>query len=254
MNETAVRTAEIEGLVVQYRDVGHGSPVIFLHGAGGAPPDGALFVSMLARRHRLIIPSRPGFDQTPLGECSSGPSETRVMAAFIQSVAGGKAHVVAQSAGCATGCWLAILFPELVSRLVLSAPSAFALHRGPPPSPQELEHILYGDQPAWSAPPSAAERQRIGGNAAGNMGRWRAADADALKERLAEIATPTLLLWGDGDRLVPEIALQPYRDLLPHLEYVVIPGAAHELPIAAASPWVQRVTGFIDRPDTFSQE
>jgi pimeloyl-ACP methyl ester carboxylesterase len=256
MSAAIDKIAEIGGLPVHYLEAGAGRTIVFLHGAGGAPPDGASFVAMLAERHRLLIPSRPGFDATPVGDCASLVDVANVMARFIRQIAGGKAHVVAQSAGGAIGLWLAILHPELVETLVLSAPAAFAApHRPPgahPPGPAELAQILYGDHPDWSEPPTEAERQRIAKNAAANMTRFGAADgSEDLLGRLAEIKAPTLLLWATHERLLPPEAMLPYQLHIPSCTRIFIHGAAHEMPIAAARPWVRLVTAFADRGEMF---
>ncbi len=48
------RTVDVEGLPVHYFEAGEGETIVFLHGAGGAPPAGASFVAMLAARHRVL--------------------------------------------------------------------------------------------------------------------------------------------------------------------------------------------------------
>ena len=58
------KTADAGGLRVAYREAGAGKTIVFLHGAGGAPPKGALFPALLGERHRVLIPSQPGFDAT----------------------------------------------------------------------------------------------------------------------------------------------------------------------------------------------
>jgi pimeloyl-ACP methyl ester carboxylesterase len=256
MTAAIEKIADIDGMALHYREAGAGKTIVFLHGAGGAPPAGAAFVPMLAERHRLLIPSRPGFDDTPLGPCASVADVTDIMARFIRQVAGGKAHVVAQSAGGAIGCWLAILHPDLVETLVLSAPAAFASLHQPPdapgPSPAELAQILYGEHPDWATLPTEAERRRIARNTEANMARFRAAEGNPeLLARLGEIAAPTLLLWATQDRLLPAAAMLPYQLHIPSCTRVFIYGAAHEMPIAAAKPWVRLVSQFVDRGEMF---
>ena len=131
MPEIHHKVIEIEGGTLAYLEAGEGSTVVYLHGAGGRPPAGATFVAELAKDFRILLPSRPGFDESSeLGEKSiAGAAEA--VAAMIEKTSQGPVHVIAQSAGGAVGLWLAILRPDLVSSLVLSAPSAFA-HRPPP--------------------------------------------------------------------------------------------------------------------------
>ncbi len=251
----ADKTVEIEGVTMPYREAGEGAPIVFLHGAGGAPPNGARFVEMLARNHRVLVPSRPGYDGAPLGRFETVKDSAASMAAFIEKVVGGPAHIVAQSAGGAIGSWIAVEHPELVSSLVLSAPAAFApVHApsGAPPSPEELEARLYGLTPDWTAPPTEEERARIRKNAQSNMARVRPADGNAaLLERLSEIQAPTLVLEAGADRLIPAEALRPYQDRVRTCYRVVVYNAAHELPISAGPRWVALVRDFVESGEFF---
>jgi len=244
-----------EGLGIRYREGGTGKTIVFLHGAGGAPPRGASFVGMLGERHRVLIPSRPGFDETPVGACKTLLDVVETMARFIAGVGGGKVHLVAQSAGGAIGCWLAIRHPELVESLVLSAPAAFAPHRAPgsaPPAMEAIEKLLYGANPVWDAPPSEEERQRIARNARENMGRFAAPAGNTdLLERLPEIKVPTLLICGTDDRMIPIEAMAPFQQQIRGCIRIFIHGAAHEMPISAAHAWVKLVGEFVDRGEYF---
>ena len=63
---------EAGGIQFQYREAGSGAKtIVFLHGAGGQSPRGAKFPAILGERHRVLIPSRPGFDATPVGDCKT---------------------------------------------------------------------------------------------------------------------------------------------------------------------------------------
>jgi 4,5:9,10-diseco-3-hydroxy-5,9,17-trioxoandrosta-1(10),2-diene-4-oate hydrolase len=246
------------GIKFQYREAGDsGKIIVFLHGAGGQSPRAARFPTMLGERHRLLIPSRPGFDQTPIGDCKTQQDVAEAVAAFIAAAAPGqKVHLVAQSAGGAIACWLSILHPELVESLVLSAPAAFAVRHGPssgaPPNLAEMAKRLYGESPAWDSAPTEEEKQQTGKNAQANMARFASPDASAdLRARLAEIKVPVLLLVAGADQMIPEEAMKPYQELILHCTRIVIYGAAHELPISAAQTWVKLVADFVDRGEYF---
>src|SRR4029077_12623174 len=104
---------------------------------------------------------------------------------------------------------------------VLSAPAAFAVRHAPPPgaAPPNLADMarrLYGEDPAWDSPPTAEERAQTGKTAKANMGRFAAPDGNSdLKERLAEIKVPVLLLVAGADLMIPEEAMRPYQELIP---------------------------------------
>ncbi|HEU0073742.1 MAG TPA: alpha/beta hydrolase [Dehalococcoidia bacterium] len=249
-----IATVDIDGGSIAYLETGTGEPLVYLHGAGGRPPAGATFVAELGRSFRVLLPSRPGFDESPAGRYETPRDAAEAVAAFVNKMAGRSAHVVAQSAGGAVGLWLAVLYPDLVASLVLSAPAAFA-HRpasaGPPArGPEELDRILYGDRPSWSSPPDDQEQARIRRNAAFNTQHF-AGSNDKLRERLGEIKAPVLVIWGTEDRMVPPENSKLYQEHIPHALRIFVYGAAHELPIAATTKWVALVTDFIQRGEFF---
>lgn len=255
---------EAGGLRWQYREAGPDKnergekTIVFLHGAGGQSPRGARFLPLLGARHRVLVPSRPGFDRTPVGNCNGTRDVVEVVAQFIAAAAPAqKVHLVAQSAGGAIGAWLAILHPALVESLVLSAPAAFALRHAPPPgaappNPADMAKRLYGEHPAWDAPPTPEEREQIAKNAQMNMSRFAAPGGNSdLKERLAEIKVPVLLLVAGADQMIPEEAMGSYQERIPNCMRIVLYGAAHEMPISAAETWVKLVGDFVDRGEYF---
>jgi pimeloyl-ACP methyl ester carboxylesterase len=256
------------GIKFQYREAtpdrekDSGKVIVFLHGAGGQSPRSSRFPAMLGECHRVLIPSRPGFDQTPIGDCKTLQDVAEAVAKFIAAAAPGqKVHLVAQSAGGAIGCWLSVLHPALVESLALSAPAAFAVRHGPAsgssggggqPSLAEMAKRLYGENPAWDAAPTEEEKQQTGRNAQANMARFVSPDGNAdLKARLTEIKVPVLLLVAGADQMIPEEAMKPYQELIPHCTRIIIYGAAHELPISAAQTWVKLIADFVDRGEYF---
>jgi pimeloyl-ACP methyl ester carboxylesterase len=248
-----MKTIDVNGLTIRYLDQGAGETILYLHGAGGRPPEGATFVDLLAQNHRVLLPSRPGFDETPLGEATTPQAAAEIIAAFVKAVAGGPVHVVGQSAGAAVATWLAVAHKDVVKSLIVSAPSTFEV-RAPTtgrPTPEQIEQRLYGDTPTWTAPPSAEDRARIQKNAAAYMQRGHHDNSDLLA-RLSEIAVPTLILWAGNDQMyLPESAL-PFQRSIPGALRIYVYGAAHEMPISATARWVKLVTDFVDRGEAFA--
>jgi pimeloyl-ACP methyl ester carboxylesterase len=58
---------------------------------------------------------------------------------------------------------------------------------------------------------------------------WFATDTTDLSGRLAEVAAPTLLLWGDADPFSPVAVGERLAALLPDARLEVIPGGDHDL-------------------------
>ena len=57
---TDPKTITIAGASIEISDRGKGSPVLFLHSSQGVAPAGP-FLDLLAKKHRVIAPSHPGF-------------------------------------------------------------------------------------------------------------------------------------------------------------------------------------------------
>ncbi len=240
------------GARIEYLEVGQGAPVVYLHGAGGVFRNAA-FMPALGARYRVLAPSRPGYDGST-GACETARDEADVMADFMRTMVGGGAHVIAESAGGAAGCWLAILYPDVVSSLTLVAPTAFAgaTHAPPPASAEAMEVRLFGATPAWSEPPTDADRAARQRNAQANATRLRSPNGNAdLLQRLGEITAPTLVLWGTADEVVPPEIGQTYVQSIPNSYRILIYAAAHSLPVSACEKFVALVTDFIERGERF---
>src|SRR4029077_16831748 len=65
-----------------------------------------------------------------------------------------------------------------------------------------------------------------------------------LHKWLHRIDVPTLLIWGDDDRLFPKEYAHAYRDLIPGSKAVVIPECGHV-------PQVEKPTAFITALEDF---
>lgn len=66
-----------------------------------------------------------------------------------------------------------------------------------------------------------------------------------LKKRIHRISAPTLILWGDSDRLVLPAYGELFHRLLPSSQLVVIPGAGHLLPLEETDDYVREVVSFL---------
>ena len=60
-----MKTIKIADVELELLDAGQGSPVLFLHGAGGFG-ERQPFVAPLSAKRRLIAPSHPGFGKSSL--------------------------------------------------------------------------------------------------------------------------------------------------------------------------------------------
>ena len=134
-------------------------------------------------------------------------------------------HLVGHSLGGAVCARVAALWPEEIGRLVLAAPAGLLERRRPEAYALPLAAALRHMRPAFLR---VVLRDSL---RAGLLTLHRAARQllgdDALRDELASIAAPTLLLWGERDPLVPLRLADEYERSIPDARVVVLAGAGH---------------------------
>jgi len=66
-----------------------------------------------------------------------------------------------------------------------------------------------------------------------------------LAKWLHRIRTPTLILWGDGDKLVPPAYGSAFRDLIPNSRLQVLRDCGHLPQVEKTAEFVAAIEGFI---------
>jgi pimeloyl-ACP methyl ester carboxylesterase len=144
-------------------------------------------------------------------------------------------------AGHSMGGWLAANFAadhtERVTRLVLAAPFGMRVEEHPTtdflaiPGDQLPAYltadmsIFEGHVPMPPTPEFLADRYRESTSAARLM--WTRPYDLKLHRWLHRVRMPTLLLWGDADRLIPVEQAAMWADLIPDAEVRTLPGVGH---------------------------
>ena len=220
------REVRVEGTRIRYIETGHGIPVVLLHGLGA---------SMYAWRKNLAPIAAAGFrviafDNRGFGysdEPATGydnESYVRLTVALLDSLHLAGAVLVGHSMGGAIAAQVAIEHPERVRGLVLigsaglGAREPIALRiaswplvgravvalRGRGTTARLLratyadpEKVTEADVDQYYAPTVQADYGRA------LRGVLREFRFGGLQGRLEHVAAPTLVLWGEEDRLVP---------------------------------------------------
>lgn len=246
---------DVDGLLVHVRDQGPSSdplPLVLIHGTGASLHTWEGWATELARTRRVISFDLPGFGLT--GPSADGDYRDARYVAFTRQLLArlgvGRAIVAGNSLGGAIAWQLALADPERVAGLVLvdaaghevvpeSVPLGFRLAQVP----------VLREGMRWVLPRRAVESSVV--NVYGNPARVRGETVDRYYEltlregnraalmqrmdqlapgpvaRLAEIRVPTLILWGERDRLIPPRWGQAFQQAIPGSRLVNFPDLGH---------------------------
>lgn len=243
----------IHGLEIEILTRGRGRPLLFLHPEIGLDP-AAPIVDRLADGRQLIVPSHPGFGRSAITKSMTTVDD---LAYFYLDLLDELDLRDVALVGVSFGAWvaaeIAVKSTARLTHLVLAdaigikvgdretrdIPDIFALTES-----QYLE-LAYADPAAAKVDYTAkaeAELKAVARNREATARyAWSPYMHDPkLKGRLHRIRIPTLVLWGEKDRLTTPAYGQAYA--------AAIPGARFEL--------IERAGHFphIEQPDAFARE
>jgi pimeloyl-ACP methyl ester carboxylesterase len=242
---------EADGFRIRYSEAGEGAPLIHLHGAGGLRLTRGH--DLLARQFRVVAFEMPGFGASPENQRTRDMAELATTMGKAAATLGlDEFSLMGTSFGGKTALWLAAQQPNRVRALVLEAPAAIRPTGSEPPagSPEEMARRLYGHPERM--PPLPAVDPAIRAKTARLVGRLRGPDRDTdLEARLRDLATPTLVLFGTLDRVIPPEMGHFYKELMPNCHLVFVYDAGHAISAERPEAFTEVVADFIERREAF---
>lgn len=250
-------TVSIAGVDLELFTAGSGTPLLFLHSGQGFIPDHP-YVELLAKKHRLIAPSHPGFGGSSLPDWVDSVDDIAHL--YLELMDRLELDRVAL-AGASIGGWIAAeiasTVPERVAKLVLVGPIGVKV--GPPDKldipdifvipPDAANKLMFHDPERFRLDPAKLSDAQLT-TAVRNRESlalfvWEPyMHNPKLKHRLHRAAMPALLLRGASDGLVSAAYLEGYAKLLPNARTVTIAEAGH-------APQVEQPQRFADAVLTF---
>jgi pimeloyl-ACP methyl ester carboxylesterase len=269
----AERTVAAAGHEVHYLEGGQGEALVLLHGIFAEKDHWVDFARPLTGSWRVVAPDLPGFGQSGRkeGEPYDYAAQVQRLQALLDALQIRRAHL----AGSSMGGTLAVLFAQqhparVASVALIGSPHGIRspqasemdarIDAGEAPlvarSPQDFQRMakLVFAQPPWIPSPILHRAQETAArNAGSDLRIWREQlkDRYLLDDRIAALAAPTLVLWGDADRVFHPSGAAVLRARLPHAQVQLLPGVGHlpmmEAPADAAAAY-QRFLRALPRP------
>lgn len=266
------RWVVLDGRPVNVIDLGEGpATIVFVHGLSGSWPNWLEQLPVFAADHRVIALDLPGFGHSPMpAQEITISGYARILDGLLGALGVDSAALVGNSMGGFVAAELAINFPARVERLVLVSAAGISTHKR-----RDVERVVpalhraekaVAMYTAWMAARSQAVARRPGlRNAtfglvtrhpsrlspalvaeqlkgAGKPGFMQALATILdypIRERLPEIAAPTLIVWGAEDRLITVTDADVFEELIPNSRKVVFEDTGH--------------MAMLERPEAFNE-
>lgn len=244
------------------------TPIVLLHGIFAEKDHWVDFARPLTRQHRVIAPDIPGFGESTRHENQPYDYAAHVtrLAAFLDAIGLQRVHLAGNSMGGTIAALFALQHPERVASVAfIGAPHGI---RSPQPSTMDrlidagqrplvahdaaafaaMMDLVFEKRPFLPYPILHGTEQEALRNATSNTRLWDAQlkDRYLLEQHLGQLQHhPTLVLWGENDRVFDHSALTPLRKWLPRAQIEALPGIGHLPMMEAPADTAQRYSRFL---------
>lgn len=229
---------EVDGCRTHLRRGGSGEPLLFLHGASGAPVV-LPFMEKLAARFDVLVPEHPGYGLSGEPEWLENIHDAAYFYLdFLKKLDLKNVVVVGSSMGGWIALEMAVRDTSRIKSLVLVGPAGISAPGIQPADvflmpPEEIIRNLFFDQrlaQARLAEPLTPEALDIALKNRHTTARlaWEPRLHDPfLPKWLHRIDVPVKIVWGREDRILPVAFAEHFKRLIPGAEIHVIPDCGH---------------------------
>ncbi|MBI4301731.1 MAG: alpha/beta fold hydrolase [Chloroflexi bacterium] len=258
---------KLSDIQVHYQVAGSGPPLVLLHGLGGSHVSWRKNIEALAQSHRVYVPDLPGHGYSDKPKIRYTLAfGVNFLRDFLQTQRIERASLVGASTGGLVALEFALSYPSKVDKLVVvdSAGLGRELHwmlrllslplvgeilarprrsgvrwllktmfYNPDLVSEELVEAIYQMRRQPEAKQALLRSLREGASLTGQRSHILAL------ERLPQIQSPALIVWGEHDRLMPVAHAYRAHSLIPNSQLHIFPDCGH--------------APYLERPEEFNQ-
>lgn len=253
---------------IAYSEGGKGEPVILVHGFGASSDNWNRMAARLTKKYRVIAPDMPGWGQSTRIDSTSYayPQQVERLHQFLSALGLKRFHLIGHSMGGFISSAYAARYPEEVVTLGLIAP-----HGVTEPQPGELAlSVAAGDN--WLVARNIPEFERLldkvfakrpympksvlklfaayairGSAKSARIFAEMQTNDPTLEERLSLVQAPTLIIWGEQDRVLHVSGAEVFRRGIRNSELLLQPGIGHMPLIESARECAAAWLAFVDK-------
>jgi pimeloyl-ACP methyl ester carboxylesterase len=251
-----LRRLALPGADVNYVEIGEGRPILFVHGISGSWQNWLENLPHFGRGHRAIALDLPGFGASPMPSWEIDvPAYGRLLHDFCEKLGIEGATIVGNSMGGFVAVEAVTATPGRFDRLVLVSAAGILNTWNPEeravltawawktfgphfadrgrfivtrPRTREIVFRPFVRYPRRLRADLLFEQIGSGLERADGFGdALRAVIRHDLRERLGEIEIPTMVVWGQSDRVIPMAAALSYHRRIPHSRLEIFERTGH---------------------------
>jgi pimeloyl-ACP methyl ester carboxylesterase len=242
---------------ITFDDRGEGRAFLLLHGGGG-PLTVSGFADLLAtnRPARVITPTHPGFAGTPRPEyMSSVKALAELYVALLAELDLSDVTIIGNSIGGWIAAEMALLDTTRVSGFVLVDAVGIVVPGHPVAdffslTPRQVAELSYHDPDRFGIDPTKlppeAQKLMAGNRASLAVYAGTSMNDGHLAERLTDVRTPTLVVWGDSDRIADPDYGRVYAEAIPGAQFQLLPKTGHLPQIESPGQLLDAIWTFAD--------
>ena len=225
-------------ITVTVAEYGSGRPFLLLHGGGG-PQSVTAFGELLAGNKdvRVVVPIHPGFSGTTRPDSlSSVAGLAALYVSLLEEMDLKDVTVLGNSIGGWIAAEMAALNSPRIGRLIVIDAAGLDVPGHPVAdffslTMDQVSQLSYHDPEKFGVDltklPPAAQAAIPGNRDSLAVYAGTTMVDPALADRLTTISVPTLVLWGDADRIVDVEYGRAYAAAIPGAEFQLLPETGH---------------------------
>lgn len=254
--------APVNGLKMYYEIHGEGKPIVLLHGAFNSINTAfSMLIPELSKTRKVIAVELQGHGRTnDIERPFSFENFADDVAALMKYLKIDTADIFGYSMGGGTAWQVAIRHPQLVRKLIIA--SAVYKYEGWTPETRAILPMLTPQM--FEATPIKTDYDKLAPDPKhwtdfiNKMKKFVTTSYDFTAEKIKAIKSPTLIISGDGDGVLPEHAVEMFRlrngkymvdfGPAPKTQLAIFPGTSHIFVMMHTDWLLSMMTPFLDAP------
>lgn len=267
-------TIRVDGIEICYEIRGKGDNLVLLHGTGIGRQAWDGVIAAVSKHYTAIAPDLPGFGCSDMPDIPySVPFYAECLNKWMHQLELEKCAVAGVSMGGAVAATLAASHPDKAGKLILVAPAGLTPPQGEFVKPsrfmdanfwllshnkdmftRSLEDLFYDKNKIpegladgmWSRMKNPDYRRALLRNA-----QYLAKADTAFPGLLSAIKAPTLVVWGQEDRIIPATDAERFADLIPNADLLILGRCGHAVPLEKGEALADAMLSFLGEEDLY---